>query len=356
MPLPLNTKSTYEQLDGSNALMSISMFPEQCAQAWSETKSMVFPKHYLSCTEVVVAGMGGSGLGGHLVNAIFGHEMNIPLIVLNDYDLPKWVNRQTLVIVVSYSGSTEEALSMCKQSVSRHCATVVIASGGRLEKAAKRAKVPAYIFSDFLTNPANMPRMGIGLTLFAELGILKQLSYLRLSDNAVKQAVSHTLGLSEAWSAAVPQSKNIAKKLAVSLQGLVPVFVASEHLVGNALTARNQTHESSKCYSDWHEIPEMNHHLLEGLQHPEEAKKLAFVLFASNLYHTRNQKRHEITAKVLKKSEIAVHVIDVLGETKLEQALAALQLSSYVSFYLGTLNGVDPSPIPWVDYFKEQLA
>jgi len=356
MPLPLNNKETFKQFDASNALTSVGMLPEQCAQAWSETKTIDFPKHYSDCTKIVIAGMGGSGLGGHLVHAIFAETLTVPLVVLNDYKLPKWVNQQTLVLVVSYSGSTEEALAMFKQSTARKCATVVIASGDKLERAAKRAKVPSYIFSDFLTNPAGMPRMGIGLTLFAELGMLKKLSYLRLTDSSVQQAIDHTLGLSEAWAATVPQAKNSAKKLAVSLRDLMPVYVASEHLVSNALVARNQTNESAKSYSDWHKIPELNHHLLEGLGHPAEAKKLAFILFASNLYHSRNQKRHEITAKVLKKNGVAVHSVDAPGKTRLEQALAVLQLTSYVSLYLGMLYGVDPSPIPWVDYFKEQLA
>lgn len=356
MPFPLNDPKTFATHDGSDAHGSITLLPEQCTQAWSEVTALTFPSTYRACKQVVICGMGGSGLGGHIVDSVFGPELKVPLLHLNGYALPAWVKNDTLLLVVSYSGGTEEMLTLLKHARTRKCRVVVIASGGKLAAVAKRAKLPCYVFDDTKTNPARMPRMGIGLTLFAELGILKQLGYLSLSDKAVKVALQQMLTWSDAWERSVTQNKNLAKKVATALHGHMPIFLASEHLSGNAQTARNQTHETAKSYSDWHAVPEVNHHLMEGLQHPAAAKHLQFVLFESDLYHPRNQARMGITARVIKKNGIGVQRITLPGSTCLEQALAALQFTGYVSFYLGMLYNIDPTPIPWVDYFKEQLA
>ncbi len=356
MPTALDTQSTFKKYDKSDALTSVAMLPEQCTQAWSETKAIKFPARYRSCTKIVVCGMGGSGLGGHIVRAVFGSDMKVPLTILNNYDLPNWVDRKTLVISVTYSGTTEEALSMFKEATNRGCPTLAIATGKKLASAAKRAKVPAYIFDDRHTNPANMPRMGLGLTLFAELGILKNLGYITLSDKEVRQAIAHMLKASEAWAPTVKGARNLAKKLATQLHNRVPVYVSSEHLNGNALAARNQTNESAKSYAEWYEIPELNHHLMEGLTNPKETDKLTFLLLSSDLYHKRNQKRHGITAQVIKKTGAKVQKVEIKGDTKLEQALYTFQLTAYLAFYLGMLYKLDPSPIPYVDYFKKRLA
>lgn len=352
----LDTQATYNELDPDGAGASVTLLAEQCLQAWSEVGALRFPKSYKGLDRVVVCGMGGSGLGAHMIKSIFGPEMKAPFEVLNDYTLPRWVNNRTLVLVVTYSGGTEEALTMFKEAMKRKAKVVAIASGGKLAAAAKRAKVPAYVFDDSKTNPAGQPRMGLGLTLFAELRILKELGYIKLTNKEVKEAALHMISASDRWTTDVPKAKNAAKKLAVNLKGYMPTYLSSEHLVGNTITARNQTHETAKCYSEWYAIPELNHHLMEGLSHPEVAKKLAFVQFTSKLYHKRNQKRHEITREVLKKNKLKVYPVYAEGSTRLEQSLFVLQFTAALNYYLGMIYNVDPSKIPWVDLFKKRLG
>lgn len=356
MPSLLDTQATYKKLDPDGAGDSVTLLAEQCLQAWSEVGALRFPKSYKGLDRVVVCGMGGSGLGARMIKSTFGPEMKVPFTIHNDYTLPRWVNNKTLVIAVTYSGGTEEILTLFKEAMKRKVKVIAITSGGKLASAAKRAKVPAYVFNDGKTNPSNMPRMGVGLTMFSELRILKELGYLKLSDKEVKSAVLHMLKASERWAVDVRQSKNAAKKLASDLKGYMPTYIASEHLVGNTITARNQTHETAKCYSEWYAIPELNHHLMEGLTNPKEAKKLAFVQFTSKLYHKRNQKRHEITREVLKKNKLKVFPVHAEGSTHLEQTLFVLQFTAALNYYLGMLYKVDPAKIPWVDMFKKRLA
>ena len=352
----LDTQSTYTRLDPTDARASMMLLAEQCLQGWSETKQLNLPKAYKDCDRIVVCGIGGSGLGARMIASVFGVQMKVPFQILNDYTLPRWVNKKTLVIAVTYSGGTEEALYMFKEAVRRRCKVIAIASGGKLAAAAKRAKVPAYIFDDTKTNPANMPRMGVGLTLSSELRILKDLGYLSLSDRAFRQAVEHMRSASEAWGPEIPRAKNEAKQLAVTLKDKMPIYLASEHLLGNMATARNQTHETAKCYSEWYAVPELNHHLMEGLTNPTEAKALTFVQFTSSFYHKRNQKRHEITRDVFKKNKRSVHTIAAQGDTPFQQVLFVLQFTAAVNYYLGILYGIDPAKIPWVDMFKKRLG
>ena len=135
----------------------------------------------------------------------------------------------------------------------------------------------------------------------------------------------------------------------------VPVIVASEHLCGNAHIFRNQTNENAKNFASSSLIPELNHHLMEGLVHPE-ARILKFVFLKSSLYSEVIKKRFDLTEDVVRQNKNDVVSIEAEGSSKLEQMLYVLAFGGYLTFYLAILYGQDPSLIPWVDYFKEQLS
>ena len=136
-----------------------------------------------------------------------------------------------------------------------------------------------------------------------------------------------------------------------------PLIIASEHLTGNAHILANQWNENAKNMAAWFAIPELNHHLLEGLTGPPAVRnRLLAVLLHSNLYDERNQKRYDITRQVLDEQKIASISINPHGKTPLEQAFDTLLLGAYASFYQAVLNKINPSPIPWVDYFKRLMS
>ena len=140
------------------------------------------------------------------------------------------------------------------------------------------------------------------------------------------------------------------------LKERIPVLAAAEHLMGALHVWRNQTNENAKQIAIYYEIPELNHHLLEGMMYPKTNRQnLFFVFVRSNLYHSRNQRRIEITKKVLDGYKIKHSEVRLRGTTKLEQVFELIQFGAYVGFYLSMLNNLDPSPIPWVDYFKKEL-
>jgi len=150
---------------------------------------------------------------------------------------------------------------------------------------------------------------------------------------------------------------NIAKKIAVELKNKFPILVASEHLSGVSYAFKNQLNETSKTFCAMFELPEMNHHLMEGLRNPAHMKGfLRFILFESELYSDRIKKRYTVTADVLDKNEVESLVYRATCETRLEQVFEVLALGSWVQFYLAMLYEIDPAGVPWVDYFKKKLA
>ena len=118
----------------------------------------------------------------------------------------------------------------------------------------------------------------------------------------------------------------------------------------------NQTNENGKHIAGRFPIPEMNHHLIEGLVYPKELlEQTLFVFITSDLYHPRNQVRHKVTAEVVEKNNIGTGEINLTGSSKFIQAFELLLYGSYLSFYLAMVHEIDPSPIPNVDYLKEAL-
>jgi glucose/mannose-6-phosphate isomerase len=150
--------------------------------------------------------------------------------------------------------------------------------------------------------------------------------------------------------------KNEAAQMAKKITNKIPILVASEHLVGAVHVTKNQINESAKSFSALFEIPELNHHLMEGLGHPETAKQLMFLLYESSLYADHVQKRYPLTKEVIEKNGVAVETYRLESDTRLQQVLEVLVYGSFLQYHLATEYNADPLSIPWVDYFKERLA
>ncbi|MCX6797240.1 MAG: hypothetical protein NTX98_02060, partial [Candidatus Doudnabacteria bacterium] len=200
------------------------------------------------------------------------------------------------------------------------------------------------------------PRLGLGYSLAAQLGLLKKLGLVKTTDNQLKNYVANLNRLQAKFGITSKTSNNPAKKLALQLANKIPILVASEFLAGNAHVLANQINESAKNFSNYFLISELNHHLLEGLTFPKtNPQNLFFVFFESKLYHPKNQLRYKITEKIVAKNRIKFFTYKLAAADKVGQAMEMLLFGSYASFYLAVLNKVDPGKIPWVDYLKSEL-
>ena len=325
-----------------NYIKSIELVGAQIKQAYQESKKVRLPKAYSQVNQIVVCGMGGSQLGVDIIRHLFGQSVKCSLTQVRGYHLPKFVDSKTLVFLLSYSGNTEETLEASKSAVKAKSKIVVITSGGKLAAMAKRKRWPLYQFEP-VNNPSGQPRMGTGYMMGAVLAFLKRLRLIDVGDGQIVKLTK------------IKNLKLKTKDFGVKLKNKIPVIVSSEFLQGNAHVIANQINESSKQLALYYSIPELNHHLLEGLTFPKENKKiLYFLFFYSKNYHSRNQRRYKVTQQILTKQKIPYTQLEFMGD-KISQAMQMLTFGSYLSYELAKVNKVDPNKIPWVNFLKKRL-
>lgn len=351
----IDSREQIAELDKSNVLGSIEQMGSQVQQVWEIAKTLKFDSSYREVTNVVVAGMGGSVLGTHVIQTVFKDELKVPVTIVPDYTLPEFVNEKTLVIASSYSGSTEETLSATQDAINKGAKVTGITSGGKLAELLKTHNLPVLVFEPTY-NPSNQPRMGLGYSIFGQIALFAQAGLLNVTDgeyNAVLKVIADAHLLS---GVDITDENNPAKLLAFEFSTHIPVITAAGHLEGNAHVFANQLNENAKTYSEYRVIPELNHHLMEGLKFPANLDgAILFFLVESDLYLKSNQVRATLTAEVLEQNKIEHRTMRLKSTTKLEQAFEMLVFGAYTSFYLAMLHGIDPAPIPWVDWFKDQL-
>jgi len=343
-----------QKLDRQNMLSSIDELHKQITHAWEEAvKTQFIASHKIQ--NVVIAGMGGSGLGADVIKTVFKNELKIPLDFIHSYTLPGYVNKQTLVVLASYSGGTEEIIECHTQAADKGAKIMVISAGGELAKIADAFNYPIYLI-DPKFNPSNQPRMAIGYAVFGTIALLSKAGVIRVNQTQVQEVVTAIKNVQKKCNQVVNQEKNPAKQLAWEMLNRRPILVAAEHLEGAVHTSVNQFNENAKIFADYKIIPEINHHLMEGLGHPDTNEQShLFVFIDSKLYLQRNQARLKLTKQVVEKNHLQTKVVKLKANSHLAQAFESITLFAYTNFYLSMLEGIDPSPIPFVDWFKDEL-
>ncbi len=343
-----------KKLDKSNVLGSIDALSNQCMHAWNAVNKINISSDYKNINKVLVCGMGGSALGAHVIQSLFSQN-KIMIDIKRGYYLPGWVDKQTLIILSSYSGNTEETLSCAKQALAKKIKCLVIATDGKLGEIAQKENIPWYKINP-VHNPSNQPRMAVGYSIFGQIAMLAKAGLIKISQDEVKKVVNFLEKKEKGLKAELDSSRNIAKSTAKKIFGEIPVLVTADFLKGAVHVFNNQLNENAKNFSNFCYIPELNHHLMEGLKFPNNnSKNLIFIFFKSNFYSKIIQKRFDLTQNVVEKNNIKTIEINLSGKTKLNQVFELIQFGAYTAFYLSMLNNLDPAPIPWVDYFKEQL-
>ncbi|KKU22265.1 MAG: Bifunctional phosphoglucose/phosphomannose isomerase [Candidatus Woesebacteria bacterium GW2011_GWF1_46_13] len=352
----LDSLDEINKLDTGNVLTSIESLGAQIRQAWEEVRQREVPAACPLAKNVIVSGMGGSALGGRIVDSLLADRARVPIEVVTEYNLPNYVNKDTLVILSSYSGNTEETLASANEALNRGAMVYGVTTGGKLADFLSENGFDGYIY-DPKENPSNQPRMGLGYSIASVLAVLSKCEFINLLDSEMEEAIQEAEKLITDYGANVPENENVAKALARKLMGKVPVIIASEHLVGSAHTFKNQLNENAKTFGLIFDIPELNHHLMEGLRNPHEIKNVLHFLFLDSPHYSKRVGiRYPITKEVVEKNDIETEVYGTRGSKKIIEIFEILVLSSYVSFYLAMIYGLDPTPIPWVDHFKTELS
>ena len=345
--IDLTDPSTFKHLDPKDVFGSTGLLSDQVKQVLEDFKSINPTEEFRNVKNIVISGMGGSAYGGHVALSLLKDRLSVPLYVNNDYTLPEFVNEQSLVILISYSGSTEETLASYEDAKKRGAKISGLTSGGKLGEFLKKNSTFYYVF-DPKNNPSGQPRLGTGYTVIGTLLLINKLGVCEDLSSQIGTAVTELEG-------STPSIKEKSIDLSHNLQNTIPAVFAADFLEGNSHIIRNQFNETSKSFSSFSPIPELNHHLMEGLKYPRD-KKITILFLDSEFYPSIIRKRVKLTQDVVSKNNIPFEAYSPSGSSKLSQILNVLSLGGYITFYLGILYDEDPSLIPWVDYFKKELA
>lgn len=349
----LDNESLFKKYDTRGVLASVGGLPEQILQAWEEVGAMKLPSWKI--TAVVISGMGGSGLGPHVLQTAFGSRVRVPIIVSNGYSLPGHVNTQTLVVSVSYSGNTEETLDAYKDGILRGAKSLVITTGGTLGERATQNRTPLYRVNP-KHNPCGQPRMGLGYPLGAIAALFRRLRLSNFISGEITQAMEHARRVWKQVQFETPFKENPAKQLASRIVDVIPILIGTRFLGGAVHAGVNMLHENAKHFALFHRLPEMNHHLLEALSYPPKLGHIFHpIFFDSALFKPMVRQRMMITQDIFEKQGMETETIKLHGEDALSSSLELVMICAATSVYLAMLHRVDPAEIPWVDYFKKHL-
>lgn len=328
---------------------SVKLLDTQALEAWTASYYLDFPYEFSRIKNIVFSGMGGSALGAHIFTNVF--KTKVPFVIKEDYELPSWVSKETLVILSSYSGNTEETLSCATKALERGCLITGFTSGGKLQSFFEKENIPHYLIQPAKSNPSNYPRFGIAYGLF---GIIGMLTKLNLIDNTnpkmIERDVFSSLNYLKEQNAKIKTKAATLTKKANS--DLLLVFSA-EHLQGNGHTLSNQLNETSKKLAYWLNLPDADHSQVES--YIRSKVSLTALFLVSQNYKQRVKERFEITEQVLLKAGYKTVRVDTERGTLLQEALEALLTTSYISVELAKLNKLDPLAIPSIDKIKKKL-
>ena len=349
---PLDDLAYLERLDAGRMRERIEEFPAQCRAAWENAAAFPWPRLPRELQNVVIAGMGGSAIGGELLAALAARDCPVPILVHRDYGLPACIGAQSLVIASSYSGNTEETLSATREALGRRATVVGLARGGALEALAREAGFPL-----FTIRYQAMPRAALAHSFVPLVYFLQHSGLLSTQSAALEEGIAIMEAMGSAIGVQVPAQTNLAKQLAHAGYGRLCFVYGAEFLGAVAHRWKTQLNENSKAWAGYEALPEMNHNAVAGYDQPVELAGQSFVvLLQSRLTAPQNRERMAVTAEVLGRAGVRHHTVEVEGSTVLAQMLSGIHLGDYVSLYLAALYGVDPTPIPAIELLKARLS
>ncbi len=333
-------------------LKCLHEMPRLCQQAWQMAMRFDLPPDYSQVNKVVILGVGGSAIGGDLVSSLAISEAKLPVLIYRDYNLPAFIDAQTLVIASSYSGMTEEVLSPFQQALETESKKLAITTDGRLKTMAEARNVPVFSF-DYKAQP----RAALAFSFLPILGFLYRLGFISDKSADVAETVQVLQKLSQKIGEGMPVPDNPAKQLAQKLYGNLVVIYGAGIVSEVAYRWKTQLNENSKAWAFYEVFPELNHNAIVGYQFPPElASKAVVVLLRSALLPHRIKLRYEVTCELLEKAKVGYQIVDGDGTSRLSHIMSLVLFGDYVSYYLAMLNKIDPTPVKNIAYLKDQLA
>lgn len=292
---------------------------------------------------VVITGLGGSGIGGTIVSQLIEEQSNIPIVINNTYDIPSFVNEHTLVIASSFSGNTEETLYALDQARKKNAEIAIISSGGKIIEIAQE-----HNYNYIILPQGDSPRAMLMYSLTQQLYLLEH--YGVISSGNIPE-LKKTIELLKERSEDI---KKQAKEIASKIFGRTTVIYADAKYEGVAVRLRQQLNENAKVLCWHHVLPEMNHNELVGWAGGKN--EYAVIMFRNEEDFYRNQKRMDITKKVVSEYTDVFVELHSVGTSRMQRAIYLILLGDWISIYLSELRAVDAKEVDIIKFLKDELS
>ncbi|MEI8134164.1 MAG: bifunctional phosphoglucose/phosphomannose isomerase [bacterium] len=351
------TKESIHTLDAANmaaAIAGMSSHLEDAAKRTLEALSSIDLPDKSGIQNIVLAGLGGSAIGGDLVRSYLQSKLSVPFAINRTYDLPGYVGSNTLVIVSSYSGSTEESLSMFEQAIKHGAKILCITTGGKLEGLASEHGLPIIILPKGF-----QPRAALAYSFVPVLLSLEKMGFTSGESEQINDAATALAQLSEMYGVSNLSDSNLALHLAHILLPKIPVIYSANDLFDTVnIRWRGQIQENGKHVAFGNILPEMNHNEINGWDFPDASQDKFQVVFLRSEQdeHSQVTKRFGILHDVLESKGVAIRECHAQGNSRLARMFSLIALGDWISYYMALLGGVDPSPVPVIQTLKAKLV
>jgi glucose/mannose-6-phosphate isomerase len=341
-------RAAIAQVDTADILSDVLDLPAQLRDALWRVESAALERHD-SPGGLVVAGMGGSGIGGALARAALGVRATRPIVLARDYGLPAWTTPDTTVLCASYSGMTEETLAAYDAASALGARRVVVTTGGRLADLARADGVPVIPIAGGM-----QPRVAVAYMTVAVLEVAAACGAAPSLHSEVDVAAAHAERLVEEWGPESPEDSK-AKAVARALHGTIPVIAGSGITAPIAYRWKTQLNEMAKTPAFSHELPELDHNEIVGWEGARELGAFTGVFLDDPDLHPRVRDRIELTRRLIEPNAEATFVVNAPEGDRTERVVALVLLGDLVSVYAAVLRGVDPTPVAIIEQLKGEL-
>ncbi len=307
--------------------------------------------NYPKPSNVIVAGMGGSAIGGDLLKDWARGQLSVPIEVNREYHLPDYAGKKTLIILASYSGDTEETLSVFLEALKRGCMTFCISSGGRLIEYAQKHDVP------YLQVPNGMPpRAALPYMLMPLLFLMEKLGLVKGVEGEFEEAFPLLEKISRENGPEALTRDNFAKTVAQHVGETAPAVYGHGFYRSVAQRFKQQFNENSKSAAKWEYFPELDHNEVVGWEgRGEQCKYFSIIFIRDPSERIEIQSRIDTTQQIMERTGLIMFDLKVQGKSPLAKMLSTIVVGDFISIYLAVIRGEDPTPVKTISYLKATI-
>jgi len=345
----LDNQSILHAIDKTSMLWDLEKYPEDSLHAIQLAESINLEKyHKKRYTSVAFLGMGGSAIGGQLISDWLLNESKIPIIVNREYELPGFINKDTLVFAVSYSGNTEETLTAFNKACEIGCDIIAITSGGILEKKAIEGSITCIKIPG-----GRQPRSAIPYQFFIPATILKKLSLISESWNQMDETLHQMQQMRDEYKPETLITKNLAKQLAIKINDTIPFVYGPNYCKGVTYRFKTQLNENSKTPANAGVFPEIFHNSIMGAEGSEHVlEPISFIIIRDPPGEEMISKKIDNFIQIIQEKVKLLVQMETRGTGMLARMFSIIYLGDFVSAYLGILNEHDPGTTFSIDRLK----